>query len=136
MIHSSAEGQIYEQEGQGSPFRASRPSCKMIGTMTRAARGSAHHHPRMAFNKSPPTKIADRYAQMEVCRESTCKAALLSWEAVRTFRLGKQRHDNQRKNRDCDTDEAAVGLLFLHQCLECSGQCRRIGEGRLAIGVW
>jgi hypothetical protein len=36
------------------------PSLAMIGTMTRAAAGSAHHNPHSVFTKRPPSRIAER----------------------------------------------------------------------------
>src|SRR5271165_4226228 len=46
--------------------------------MTSAATGSAHHHPNAHCNKSPASRIADRYAQKSAWRESECSAALHS----------------------------------------------------------
>ena len=40
-----------------SPRRASIPSFAMIGTITSAAMGSAHHQPKSAFSPRPLNKI-------------------------------------------------------------------------------
>jgi hypothetical protein len=42
-------------------------SFTMMGTIVKAAIGSAHHHPATAFNSSPPSRITERQAQIEVC---------------------------------------------------------------------
>src|SRR5262245_92143 len=62
---------------------ASMPSRKIIGNMHKAATGSAHHHPNNAFSNRPPSKIADKYAQISVCRESATSARLLRLAATR-----------------------------------------------------
>ena len=62
----------------------------MIGTITRAATGSAHHHPNPAFRSSPPNRIADRYVQKSVCLESACMAALSIPLATRRFALASR----------------------------------------------
>ncbi len=45
-----------------------------IGTIPAPATGSAHHHPAMAFRSNPPKRIAEKYVQKSVCRESACMA--------------------------------------------------------------
>src|SRR5216110_2455810 len=45
---------------------ASMPSRRMMGTMTRAARGSAHHQPKTVLRPTPVSAMADKYAQNEV----------------------------------------------------------------------
>src|SRR5262249_3875770 len=62
---------------------ASMPSREIIGTIQKAATGSAHHHPNSAFSNGPPSKIADKYAQISVCRESATSARLLRLAATR-----------------------------------------------------
>ena len=42
------------------PRNASTPSFAMIGTMMRAATGSAHHQPYAAFRTKPPSRMADK----------------------------------------------------------------------------
>ena len=63
------------------------PSFAMIGVITSAAIGSAHHHPKAAFNPRPQSNIAERYVQKSVCRESACIAELPNPAA--TFRLAR-----------------------------------------------
>jgi len=40
--------------------RPSMPSLPIMGTMMRAAIGSAHQNPKTAFNSNPTSKMADR----------------------------------------------------------------------------
>ena len=61
----------------------------MIGTITSAATGSAHHQPSTAFRTNPPNKIADKYVQKSVCRESPSMAALPIPAATRRFAFAK-----------------------------------------------
>jgi len=42
------------------PRTPSKPSLTMIGSMRRAAIGSAHHQPMAALRMSPPSRIAER----------------------------------------------------------------------------
>ncbi len=51
--------------------------------MPSPAMGSAHHHPKTAFKVSPPSRIAERYAQRLVWRESACRALLFNSAATR-----------------------------------------------------
>lgn len=46
------------------------PSLAIIGTITKAATGSAHHQPSSAFSRSPARRIAERYVHSSVCLES------------------------------------------------------------------
>ena len=79
-IHSGQE-----QSSHRSPRSASRASLRMIGTIVRAATGSAHHHPSAALRSSPPRRIADRYAHKDVCRESDSSARLSNDAATFLF---------------------------------------------------
>src|ERR1019366_2515385 len=57
-------------QAQDLPRRVSMPSLAIMGTMTRPASGSAHHHPRSALSRSPPNTMAERYMQNSDCRAS------------------------------------------------------------------
>jgi hypothetical protein len=59
----------------------------MIGTITSPATGSAHHHPATAFRSNPPKRIAERYVQKSVCRESAFIAPLPIPAATRRLAL-------------------------------------------------
>src|SRR5262245_13311159 len=48
----------------------------MMGTMIKAATGSAHHRPTSALSKRPRRRIAERYAQNSVCFASAFIAGL------------------------------------------------------------
>ena len=73
----------YKPSQHVSPSNASMPSFPIIGTMIKAATGSAHHHPDRAFSTSPPSRIADRYTQNSVCCASAAIAALFNSLATR-----------------------------------------------------
>src|SRR4029077_9700390 len=66
----------------------STPSFAMMGTMMRAAIGSAHQRPNKAFRRRPPKRMADRYTQKSVCLASACMAALP--RALATLRLARE----------------------------------------------
>ena len=57
----------------------------MIGTITSAATGSAHHQPNSAFRSKPPKRIADKYVQKSACLESAFMAPLPIPAATRRF---------------------------------------------------
>ena len=61
------------------PEVPSIPSLTMIGTITRAARGSAHHPPTSAFNKRPLAKglVYRRPHYQEYCGADTQSGKLL-----------------------------------------------------------
>lgn len=61
------------------PEVPSIPSLTMIGTMTKAARGSAHHPPTSAFNKRPLAKglVYRRPHYQEYCGADTQSGKLL-----------------------------------------------------------
>src|SRR5579883_320007 len=69
----------------GEPLSPSMPSFAMIGTITRAATGSAHHQPSSQLSARPTSRIAERYMQKSVWRESASIAALFSLAATRLF---------------------------------------------------
>jgi len=100
-----------------SPFPriASRPSLAMIGTITTAATGSAHHQPRSAFNSRPPKRIAERYVQKSVCLESALIAALSIPSATRRFALANNGINDNRNGSDCDARDAAFRFLVTRQ---------------------
>src|ERR1700737_975040 len=49
-----------EYSRQALTFNPSIPSFAIMGTIMRAAAGSAHHKPRMALSSNPTSKIAER----------------------------------------------------------------------------
>lgn len=63
----------------------------MIGTMIRAAMGSAHHHPNRAFKASPPSNMAERYAHISVWRESAFSSFFHKVNEIRTLSHAKPR---------------------------------------------
>jgi hypothetical protein len=78
--------QRHPQESQHAlPRSPSTPSLTMIGTITSAATGSAHHHPSRALRSRPPRRIAERYVQKSACLASAFMAPLSMPNA--TFRL-------------------------------------------------
>jgi hypothetical protein len=78
-----------EQSEQALPCNPSMPSFPMMGTIIRAAAGSAHHRPKKKLRINPASRMADRYVQNSVCLASACIAAPPS--AFPTFRLALER---------------------------------------------
>jgi hypothetical protein len=54
----------------------------MIATIIKAAIGSVHHQPKSAFKSSPQSRMADKYVQKSVWRESARMATLESAAAT------------------------------------------------------
>ena len=69
------------------PRKLSMHSLTIIGIIIKAATGSAHHQPKIALRRSPPSRITDRYAQISVGLESASNARLLKFAA--TFRFAR-----------------------------------------------
>ena len=83
-----AAAQWHSQSSQHAlPRSPSRPSLAMIGTITSPATGSAHDHPATAFRTNPPKRIAERYVQKSICRESALIAPLPIPAATRRLAL-------------------------------------------------
>lgn len=57
---TSGQQDPLEQPQVWRPLIASIPSCAMMGTMQRAATGSAHQSPKAAFRHRPPSTMADK----------------------------------------------------------------------------
>jgi hypothetical protein len=51
---------LAQQSEHARPRTPSIPSSVMMGTMTRAANGSAHHKPKKALSSKPTRRIDDR----------------------------------------------------------------------------
>ena len=83
------------------------PSLAMIGTITSPATGSAHHHPATAFRSKPPKRIADRYVQKSVCRESAFIAPLPIPAATRRLALAS----NPPTTNDRETLDLGAGIV-------------------------
>jgi hypothetical protein len=78
----------------------------MIGDITSAAAGSAHHHPTSQFDANPIRSITDRYAQKSVCRESAFIAALPSSAATPRF----ARDNNGMAIKEAPATAIPIGL--------------------------
>src|ERR1035441_4416166 len=87
---------------QALPFRDSTTSLPMIGTITSAATGSAHHQPNNAFRSKPPNRIADKYVQKSACLESAFMALLPIPAATRRF---------ARANNGMTTTDTAATMM-------------------------
>ena len=55
LAHSHALSQPH-----ALPFKDSKPSLAMIGTITSAATASAHHQWKAALRSNPPKRMAER----------------------------------------------------------------------------
>lgn len=64
--HPTALAAAQQASQQVSPRNACMPSRTMIGTITSAATGSAHHQPNSVCSVSPTSRTPDRYAHSEV----------------------------------------------------------------------
>ena len=95
------------------PCKASIPSLAMIGVMTRAATGSAHHHPATAFKTNPTTRMAERYVQKSACLASANIAALPSCSPTRFFAW---------ERRGIATKAAQATII---PAMLCAGACLR-----------
>jgi hypothetical protein len=81
-------GDLRQQESPHiSPRHASTPSRPAMAAMTRAAAGSAHHHPATAFARSPTRSAAERYAQSKFSFPSLTVALELSFAPTLRFAI-------------------------------------------------
>jgi hypothetical protein len=87
MTYASQSHPHLQSSQHAFPLSPSKPSLAMIGAITSPATGSAHHHWARAFKSKPPKRIADRYVQKSVCRESACMAPLPIPAATLLFAL-------------------------------------------------
>lgn len=89
------------------------PSFPMIGTITSPAAGSAHHHPAIAFRSNPLNRMADKYVQKSVCRESACMAPLPIPTATRRLALTAtaSRSPRRRRRAVCRHRVSQSGML-------------------------
>ena len=117
----------------------------MIGTMTSAATGSAHHHPTVAFSKRPPRRMAESQVQSAVFVASASSALLpvarattprvrsdhaLVWRFAPDERLARVKRDVCREEEERPSHDPRVArlpraLLFVQVRV---GQQRRAGD--------
>lgn len=101
VFQRSNSGHYSEHSSQALPCNPSIPSFAMMGTVMRAATGSAHHRPNRVLSSNPASSMPDKYVQNSVCFASACMAALP--RARPTFRLVLERRGITTKETQART---------------------------------